>query len=305
MEEANKLLLHVAEEGNLEKVKEAIEIGADINFQDDDFKQSAMHIAASKGHIEIVEFLIENGADLLQMNGVDMTPLHLAVRDGWTSIVKLILSKAEKIPERIINDAMHVGSMSVYGRPEIVQMLEDYRVVQAKPSTSGGEKAAGLLLESSESGDVTGVEKALTQGADPNVVDGRGMQPIHWAALRGHKEIVSILLDKGANVNSTNTADWTPIMHASMEGHLDIVMLLIQKGANVNAKTFVSGTALMFASGKGHQKIVQILLDSSADPTIEIEDSNDEDGMTALLYAQREGHSSIVGLLQDSLKKTK
>ncbi|MFW9893065.1 MAG: ankyrin repeat domain-containing protein [Candidatus Thorarchaeota archaeon] len=305
MEETNKLLLQAAKEGNLEAVKTSLKNGADINFKDEDFKQSALHLAASGGHIEVVRFLIDNGADLLQMDGVDMTPLHLAARDGWTSIVILILNKAEEIPERILNDVIHVGSMSVYGRPEIVQILEDFRVAQVKPSISGHDEADKNLLESAEVGDFEGVKKALDDGANPKAVDGRGMKSIHWAALRGHYEIVSILLDRGADVNSSNSADWTPIMHASMEGYFEIVELLIQNGANVNAKTYVSGTALMFASGKGHKKIVELLLESGADSSIEIEGTNEEDGMTASLYAQREGHTEIVRILQQASSQLK
>ncbi|MFW9810184.1 MAG: ankyrin repeat domain-containing protein, partial [Candidatus Thorarchaeota archaeon] len=150
-----------------------------------------------------------------------------------------------------------------------------------------------------------GVKKALDDGANPKAVDGRGMKSIHWAALRGHYEIVSILLDRGADVNSTNSAEWTPIMHASMEGYLEIVELLIQNGANVNAKTYVSGTSLMFASGKGHRKIVELLLELGADPTIEIEGTNEEDGMTASSYAQREGHTGIVRILQQASNQLK
>ncbi|MFW9983019.1 MAG: ankyrin repeat domain-containing protein [Candidatus Thorarchaeota archaeon] len=303
MDESNKFLHRAAKEGDLDAVKDALENGADINSPDEDFRQSALHIAASEGHIEVVRHLIDNGADLLQMDGVDMTPLHLAARDGRTSIVELILSKVDKIPERILNDVIHVGSMSVYGKHEIVQILEDFRVAQVKPSTTESEETDSKLHESAEEGNLEGVKNALEEGANLNAIDGRGMKPIHWAALRGHKEIVSILLEKGADVNSTNFADWTPLMHASMEGHFEIVQILIQKGANVNSKTSVSGTALMFASGRGHKKIVEVLLEKGADPAIEIEGTNEEDGMTALLYALRDGHVEIVEILQKALNE--
>jgi ankyrin repeat protein len=299
MNEANELLLRAAETGDLEGVKTALDKGADISATDEWMKQSALHKAASQGHVEIVEYLIEKGADSLKMDGVDMTPLHLAARDGRTRVAKFLLETSVQIPERILNDAMHVGSMSVTGNPVIVKMIEDYRVKMAKPSTSGRKDADSQLQQAAHDGDFENVKSAIENGADVEAIDGRGMKAIHWAALRGHKEIVEILLEKGADVNGKNSAEWTAIMHASMEGHIEIVKLLLDKGAKVNAQTYVAGTALMFASGNGHEEIVKLLLSAGADPRLEISGSDSEDGTTAIDYAWRAGHMTIANLLLD------
>jgi ankyrin repeat protein len=304
MKSEDEMLLAAAESGNLDAVKNALEAGADINVRNEILKESALHLAASRGFLSIVQFLLEKDADFLLTNGTDMTALHLAARDGQTHVVEFLLETVEEIPERILNDVIHVASMSVYGRPEIVQMLEDYRVEQAKPSTGGGKLADTLLLEASENGNLDDARKAIENGANVNVIDGRGMMPIHWAALRGHMEIVRALVDGDADVNGTNSAEWTPIMHASLEGHSEIVKLLLESGAVVNARTYVSGTALMFASGRGHIEIVRMLLDAGANPSIEIEGTDDEDGMTALTYAIREGNDAIADVLRDVLDKS-
>ncbi|MFW9889160.1 MAG: ankyrin repeat domain-containing protein [Candidatus Thorarchaeota archaeon] len=300
MSEANELLLKAAEEGDLEGVKTALERGAEISVTDEWMKQTALHKAASHGHVEIVEFLIEKGADILKMDGVDMTPLHLAARDGRTRAAKALLETSVQIPERILNDAMHVGSMSVTGNPAIVKMIEDYRVKMARPSTSGSKEADSQLHESAHDGDLEGVKQAIANGADVEATDGRGMKPIHWAALRGYKEIVVVLLESGADVNGQNSAEWTPVMHASMEGHIEIVRILLDNGAEVNAQTYVAGTALMFASGNGHKQVVKLLLSAGADPRMEISGSDGEDGTTAIDYAWRAGHTAIANLLLDA-----
>lgn len=302
MNEVNDSLLTAAEKGDLEATKAALESGAEIDTQNNFMKDSALHIASSKGHLDIVEYLVDNNADCLLVNGTDMTPLHLAARDGQTHVVKFLLAKIEDIPERVLNDIIHVASVSVYGRPEIVQMLEDYRVAQVRPDTNAAMGASELLLEAAENGDLDKVLQACHSGADVNVVDGRGMMPIHWAALRGHIEVIIALLDNGANVDSKNTAGWTPVMHASLEGHRDSVKILLERGADVNSRTVVSGTALMFASGKGHKEIVNILLDAGADPFIQIEGTESDDGMTALSYALQGGYLSIVEILRQSTK---
>ncbi|MHA2142869.1 MAG: ankyrin repeat domain-containing protein [Candidatus Thorarchaeota archaeon] len=300
MTEANEQLLKAAEAGDLEAVKAAIEQGADISTTDEWMKQTALHKASSQGHIEIVEYLVEKGADVLKMDGVDMTPLHLAARDGRTRVAKFLLNTSVQIPERILNDAMHVGTMSVTGNPDIVKMIEDYRVKMATPSTSGRGDADSQLQDAAHDGDLEGVRSAITNGADVEVIDGRGMKAIHWAALRGHKDIVGLLLENGADANGKNSADWTPIMHASMEGHIEIVKMLLDKSADINAQTFVAGTALMFASGNGHKEVVKLLLSAGADPRMEISGSDGEDGTTAIDYAWRSGHMTIANLLLEA-----
>jgi len=302
MKESDEMLLLAASTGIAITVKLALDMGADINVQNEFLKNSALHEASSKGFLEVVELLVENGADILLLNGTDMTPIHLAARDGQTQIVEFLLAKVGKVPERILNDIMSVANMSSTGRPEIVEMLRKFRLQQVAPTTDGMKEADGILLEASESGDFDKVQKALESGANVEETDSRGMKAIIWAGLRGHFDIVKILLEKGADVNGTNTAEWTALMQASANGHVEIVKFLLEKGAEVNMKTFVSGTALMFASGEGHFEIVKMLLEKGADPTIIIDDTDDY-GMTAWAYARRSGHTEIVELLEKAKEK--
>ncbi|MHA1930395.1 MAG: ankyrin repeat domain-containing protein [Candidatus Thorarchaeota archaeon] len=302
MDDNDEMLLLAAGIGNLDGVRVAIIAGANINIQSESFSESALHLASSKGYLEIVEFLVDNGADMLLKNGVDMTPIHLAARDGQTRIVEFLLQKVGKISERILSDIMSVANMSVTGRPEISEILRKFRLKQVTPSTGGMDKANAMLLQAAESGDFTKVKEALESGADVEKTDSRGMSAMAWAGLRGHFDIVRILVEKGADVNGTNSAEWTPIMQASMGGHLEIVRFLLENGAKVNLKTFVSGTALIFASVKGRIEIVKILLENGADPTIMI-DEGDDYGMTAWAYARKFGHSTIASLLEEATKK--
>ena len=56
--------------GDLEKVKESVKNGEDIN-QQDDYGMSPFLRAVSNGHLEVVEYLIKNGADDKNMsNGI-------------------------------------------------------------------------------------------------------------------------------------------------------------------------------------------------------------------------------------------
>lgn len=74
--------LHVAaSKGQLEMVKRLIDIGADMNKQGGVFNGGAINEAASNGHFEIVRYLVANGADL-DVSEPEKNPLFGAISNG-------------------------------------------------------------------------------------------------------------------------------------------------------------------------------------------------------------------------------
>ena len=84
------------------------------------------------------------------------------------------------------------------------------------------------------------------------------------ASGKGHKDVVSILLNHGVNIESQGSNRWTSLMIASQEGHNDIVSLLLSHGANIEAHDHKGWTSLMIASHCRHPEAVSVLLNSGA-----------------------------------------
>ncbi|KAF2356382.1 Ankyrin repeat-containing domain [Trinorchestia longiramus] len=59
-----------------------------------------------------------------------------------------------------------------------------------------------------------------------------GMTGLHWAADRGHTEVVDLLLTNGAEVNARDDSGQTPLHYAASCGHVAVVSLLLQRGAD-------------------------------------------------------------------------
>ena len=95
---ANKQLLEAAVFGQLNEVKELLQSRADLESRSDDgFLQTPLHLAADKGHRDIVQFLLEKSAKIEATDKDEKTPLHLAVREGQIDVVQFLLEKNAEI----------------------------------------------------------------------------------------------------------------------------------------------------------------------------------------------------------------
>ncbi|XP_026409309.1 E3 ubiquitin-protein ligase XBAT33-like [Papaver somniferum] len=85
--------------------------------------------------------------------------------------------------------------------------------------------------------------------------------PLHFAAARGHNEIIALLLEKGADVNSRNYCGQTALMHACRYGHWEVVQTLLLYSSNVIRADYLSGrTALHFAAVNGHVRCIRLVV---------------------------------------------
>lgn len=81
------------------------------------------------------------------------------------------------------------------------------------------------------------INKALSsQKVDVNTKDEEGRALLHWACDRGHKELVSILLQHKADINSQDNEGQTALHYASACEFADIVELLLNSGADPSIK---------------------------------------------------------------------
>ena len=147
------------------------------------------------------------------------------------------------------------------------------------------------------------VVKILLERRDiyPDLKDSRRYQtPLQWAATKGHEGVVKVLLErKGVNPDQTSSV-YGPIAlyFAAAYGQERIVKMLSER-EDVNPNQIATGTsctALSIAAWTGYERVVKILLErEDVNPNIAYTD----DGRTPLSNAAMWGYEGIVKMLLD------
>lgn len=103
--------------------------------------------------------------------------------------------------------------------------------------------------------------------------------PLMLASLGGNLQTVKLLIARGADVNKPG---WTPLHYAATRGHLDVMRVLLDENAYIDAASPNGTTPLMMAAFYGTPSAVKLLLEAGADPMLK-----NQLGLTAIDFAQR------------------
>ena len=105
----------------------------------------------------------------------------------------------------------------------------------------------------------------LEHGAD---LEGCGIYngtPLHRASVYGKLEAGQTLLDRGADINVRDKTDWTPLLSVAINGHAEFARMLLKRGARIDSRDVTGETLLHFAVRGRNIKTLRLLLEHGAD----------------------------------------
>ena len=265
-------LMTCARTGNAGAVRLLLAHGADVDARETEREQTALMWAAAGKYSQVVEALVENGADIHARSATlplytprvltksagapfdfykdgsyfpkvkgGFTPLMFAAQAGDLDSVGILVAAGAQVNEGTPDD----------GTPLVLA------------SSNGHEKVALLLLE---------------KGADPNAADAYGITPLHWALQEGivalyagtfvtdrfwinanMPELVKALLVRGADPNAPIEKDFFPYdVHRFSRSRGD---MLPQVGLN-------GATPFLLATAAADLSAMRVLVEGRADPKI-------------------------------------
>ena len=159
-----------------------------------------------------VELLIEHGADVNPPALRNVTPLHLAAKDGLPLVVKLLLAHGADVGSEVAGEIPSHDSWRPYWECHYQE----------------GQTA---LHSAAAADEPNTVMVLLDNGSDVSARTASGATPLHFAAEAGDAKAAMLLIDRGADVNAEDEAGESPLAKALVKGHVEVARVLIDAGA--------------------------------------------------------------------------
>jgi serine/threonine protein kinase len=200
-------LLQAAAQGDLVEMKSLLKTSTHVNFRDYD-RRTALHVAASEGHLVVVKFLVENGAKMHRSDRWGGSPLDDAHRHQQTDVVTYL--RAHGATTGSLNQTTNFITAAATGDLDEVRLLAESMGAIEKMDIGDYDKRTALHLAAGE-GRTNIVEFLAKSGANVNAEDRWGGRPLDDALRFKHEECIAVLKKYGARTGSLHA----PLLESS------------------------------------------------------------------------------------------
>jgi ankyrin repeat protein len=194
--------------------------------------RSPLHEAAIVAGADVVEKLVNAGAEPGKPDSYGMTPVELALAHHNIPAISALIRLAQENP----------------GAEPLLEKVARRAIGASQSETFRMMVDGGFDF------------KGPTQAHSTY---------LHEAALKGQLKIVQLLLERGASVDGVDATRATPLHQAALGGNPQVVKLLIERGAQVDARDAdEAATPLMMAASLDRSEAAAVLIAKGADPVL-------------------------------------
>ncbi|KAL3809012.1 hypothetical protein ACHAXA_000292 [Cyclostephanos tholiformis] len=225
-------LLQLCAIGNLSSVREYVSSSSDpvgaVNFRDYD-RRTALHVAASEGHLDVVKYLLSMGANLRRTDRWGGSPLDDAHRHRHVEVARYLRARGASTGSLNANAAL-IAAAASGDIEEVAMMCTDREDVMDVSQPTAVAARARASIDHSEP---TAAASSNYPALDINMGDYDKRTALHVACAGGHYDVVELLCKKGANVNVEDRWGGKPLDDALQKegGNEKVVEILLKYGA--------------------------------------------------------------------------
>ncbi|XP_051944934.1 uveal autoantigen with coiled-coil domains and ankyrin repeats protein-like isoform X2 [Xyrauchen texanus] len=184
--------------------------------------RSAFHLAATRGHLDCLNLILNHGVDATTTDATGKNALHLAARNGQSLCV-----------QKLLQHNCPVGNVDLQGRTALHDAV-----------MAGCSSSVKLLCDS---------------GASVNASDFDGRTPLVLATQMCHPHICQLLLDRGSDITVRDKQNKTALILGCEYACKDAVEVLLKNGADVTTMDGFGHDSYHYARLSQNQKLVSLV----------------------------------------------
>ncbi len=227
-----------------------------------------LHVAVRRGYSFFVNLLLRNHADTNIVDRRGKKPIDYALANNNTAIVSLLLKHHAHIAPEVATQFLKTAVKN-----DCVRLIQ--QLVERGANINYINDAGQCILHHAGNASPETIVQLMSYAPPLEAASDFGLRPLHIAVGASNIDFIHALLEAGAEVNCRALDHSTPLMLARDEA---IVDMLLSHGADINAVDDNGQSLLMLADGQ----LLDCLLKRK--PSLEVKD---HEGLTALMHAAR------------------
>ncbi|KAK6188192.1 hypothetical protein SNE40_004425 [Patella caerulea] len=263
-------IIKVAGKGNLEEFAKLYNADPSRLCIEDSKGQMAIHMAAVKGRINILDFIINHNGDINCKDKKGNTPLHLAVENEQLVVITHLLDKGAdpSIKNEILFCPLHLAVD--IENIDVVETLVKHPKIDKDVR---GDMGATPLHICAFKNRAEAAKLLIRYGAKPCVKCDFGYYPIHCAAKAAASETLEVLIGyaiskgyKREQIMSFKDKENNMPLHSAVHGgNITAVEVCLKAGAPVDTQQDDLSTPLHFAASQGNLEMLMIMYNNQTE----------------------------------------
>ena len=268
-----------------------LKAGADTKFANKNGQTCLMYAVYSNCSEEVLQAIIDHGADVNATNKDNYTALLEACRARHVDAIHVLVKAGAdtNIADKDGHTCLTYIVLGDYSN-EVLQALIDHGA--NLNATCKHDNTA--LMKACKKRNEDAIRVLLKAGADTNIVDQGGQTVLMYAVYeKCSKQVLQAIIDHDADVNATDKDNCTALVFACDKRHVDAIHVLLQAGADPNTSDDKACTCLMHVVLSDYsEEVLKVIIDHGADVN-----ATDKDNHTALMFTCIMGHAYSIHVL--------
>jgi ankyrin repeat protein len=270
--------------------------GEFINSKEPGSGNTALHFACRNGHLDVIQHLLENGADINSRNHFQNTPLFLAIESLNRAASQLLIewqanvnakNRSSKTALELLRNAelkqflmdkyqqcrklvlaVRQGNLVAVTEALLLHARRESTFANLRSRCIGGDT---LFHVAASTGNSDAIETLIQQNVDCNVLNDQGATPLHVAK---DASTIEILVGSQGHVNATdcngNTALHIKCLgKAGQATETDCITTLVYKGASLTLRNDRGLMPIHCCAERGRADAIRLLLERDREGKIQ------------------------------------